>query len=1022
MAVNNSGKPPVNTLADDDNFGLADLGRIRDQYHTEPATIRAARLRGQQAQSVISTIEELENVSPGTTSLPVFQKELLRNTRVRSNVNSRIGIYQESKQDRLNEQAVNMVGREFSTSAVNSYVGRNSNSLEAQVSGMAMTGRGYTALNEDRTQIMNRMQGLRQDSMSAAGSYIDQGGINKNSASVLQGGSDQMKDLAKQLIPITLAMQQLKQQGMDPKGRQEELARIGNKASGVLHANQLQEDMKSGQGMGAFSMAELKKKEAEAAEKLMKALTALTNSVGKTSDELAELNKEAETAAKEFKDINEAKGEKGKDGDGKKFETIKMIAGTVQEVLEMGMSAYQNVAINQPMQMVANTTAAANMENEKYNQWHSALAGNMHERQNLDWTTAGKFGGALGSNVDAIHTARRGTMLVGGVVGAVQVAHALAAPGNAVIGDKIEQVAQGTKSVASAGLGILVETAAQQRQTEIMATKIAGTMALKGSERALTKISGQQLQGYRDHMMGINETAGAMGGEVGEAFMNRTGSADFLTKLSKAGIGTTEFNALSLRSAKQMGSQFNENQIFEATRLERKGFGTADDNMQRMGMLSGASQGNSASNLGAIIEGAMQRGLNSSKALDMIVENTGKLGEAAMMAGAASDPSTGIANRILSSVDFSNPNKEIALQRAQQGFERSEAAQTNTAASITGFWNVDRNMKRLGVDRRSAQILTGLSTGELEGLKELKDEESTTQYLSNIGINSSNLDPSLRKGTDLGRELDASGADAILAGQEGRGIFMNTSSAFRDALAANANNPDKIRSLVFGKNQKENLTPEEINIRTAQMASSKVGGVDGTQQAASAAVKMGLLKDTLSQKALAAMNLKLKEDATNEKRLKGTAESAQAAQGAKLLGSEAKAAFAAIAKSGQDAFKKMTEAGWTDAAKKTADNFGSSSALIGKAAGQLETAAQAMTTSTTSMALSATQLSSAVADAITKMKSEVNSIKNKLPGQGSSAPPPVPTRPSSSLPPALPAPSPGTPTASPTFNSVVRPS
>ena len=95
MAVNNSGKPPVNTLADDDNFGLADLGRIRDQYHTEPATIRAARLRGQQAQSVISTIEELENVSPGTTSLPVFQKELLRNTRVRSNVNSRIGIYQE---------------------------------------------------------------------------------------------------------------------------------------------------------------------------------------------------------------------------------------------------------------------------------------------------------------------------------------------------------------------------------------------------------------------------------------------------------------------------------------------------------------------------------------------------------------------------------------------------------------------------------------------------------------------------------------------------------------------------------------------------------------------------------------------------------------------------------------------------------------------------------------------------------------------------------------------------------------
>ena len=1018
MAVNNSGKPPVNTLANDDAFNLGDLGRIRDQWNTEPAAIRDARERGKQAQGVISVIEELESVSPGMTSLPVFQKELLRNTRVKSKINSRIGIYEESKQDRLNEQATNTVGRNFSTSSVNSYMGRNSNSLEAQVAGMAKTGEGYAALSGQRKQIMNQMEGVRQDAMSAAGSYIDQGGLNKNSAAVLQGGSDQMKDLAKQLIPITLAMQQLKQQGMDPKGRQEELSRIGNKAAGVLHSNQLQSDMKSGTGMGAFSMAELKKKEADAAERLLKAMLALTTSVGKTSDELAELNKEAETAAKEFKDTNEAKDEKGKEKS--KFETVKMVAGTVQEVLEMGMSAYQNVAINQPMQMVANTTAAANMENEKYNQWHAALAGNMHERQNLDWTTAGKFGGALGGSVDAIHTARRGTLFMGGVVGAVQVAHALAAPGNAVIGDKIEQVAQGTKSVASAGLGIVVETAAQQRQTEIMATKIAGTTALKGSERALTKISGQQLQGYRDHMMGINETAGAMGGEVGEAFMNRTGSADFLTKLSEAGIGTTEFNALSLRSAKQMGSSFNENQIFEATRLERKGFGTADDNMQRMGMLSGASQGDSsASNLGAIIEGAMQRGLNSSKALDMIVENTGKLGEAAMMAGAASDPSTGIADRILRSVDFSNPNKEIALQRAQQGFERSEAAQTNTAASITGFWNVDRNMKRLGVDRRSAQILTGLSTGEIEGLTKLEDEESTTQYLSNIGINSSNLDPSLRTGKNLGRELNASGAEAILAGQEGRGVFMNTSKAFGDALRANENNPNKIRSLVFGKNQKENLTPEEINIRTNWMASNKVGGVDGTQQAASAAVKMGLLRDKLSQKEINAMELKLREDATNDKRLKGTAESARAAQGAKLLGSEAKAAFAAIAKSGQDAFKKMTEAGWTDAAKKTADNFGSSSKLIGTAAGQLETAAHAMTTSTTSMALSATQLSSAVADAITKMKSEIDSLKNKIPNfPGQAPPPPVPVRPPSPGTPIVP---PGTPIVPPSAHPHQRP-
>lgn len=977
MAVNQVGGSPVNSLNDDDHFGLADLGRIRDQYHTEPAAIRAARQRGEAAQKMIADIQQMEASSPGSSSLPTFQKLLLKSTRTVGSVNSRLSVYEESKQDRLNEQAMNMVGREFSPSAVNSYVTRNTNSLEAHVAGASLTGQGFAALDIQRRQIMNQMQGVRQSSMAAASQYIDQGGANPTSAAMLQSGSEQMKELAKQLIPITVAMQQLKQQGLDPRGRQEELGRIGNRAANVLHTNQLDEEMRSGKGLGSLSMSELKKKEAEAAEKLIKALSALNNAAGKTTDELNELNKNAEEAAKEFETFNEAKGRKGDSGGGSsKFEMIKMVAGTLMSALDMGAGAYQNATINQPMQMVANTTAAANMENEKYNSWHAALAGNMQERQNLNWTSASRFGSALANNEKHIHQMRQGAGLAGTIGGAAQMLEAGSKgfQGFVTGTQAFEAGAQGALNAASGFASGAIELTAEQRQTNMMATKIAGTQAFKGAQKAMTYVSGQQLQRYRDYMMGINETAGAMGGEVGEAFLERTGGADFLDSLSAAGIGTKEFAQLSLRGAGQMGSQFKESQIFSAVNLERKGYGTAEQNMQRIGMLSAAGQGDSASNLGRIIEDAMQRGLNSSKALDMIVENTAKTSEAAMLAGAAGDPSTGVATAILRAVDQSNPNKEQALKMSLQGFERSEAAQTNTAASLAGFMNVDRNMKALGVDRRSAQILTGLSTAEIEGMRGLSGDKFQ-EYLMRIGVKSTATD-----GATLAKALDQTGASAILAGQEGRGIAWGASNAYKALLDKNKDDKAKIRALVFGNNNAL-LSPEEQDIYRNEAAPFKVGGVNAVPQFARAAVKLGYLDEKITEKELKDLKLNMRTDATNEKRLVGSADSAQAAQGAALVGAEAKTAFAAIAQSGRDAFQQMVEKQWGEAAQKTAENFGTSAALMGEASGKLEKAAEAMGRNTLSMAQSATTLAGAVADAIAKIQAKLDTKKKMTPAE-----------------------------------------
>ena len=987
MTVNKAGGPPVNALNDDDHFGLADLGRIRDQYNTEPAAVRMQRLRAEEAQRAMESLEEADRLVPGFLTLPENRKDYAKRQRVVSRVNAQLQRHQESRQDRLNEQAVNAVHREFSPSSVNSFVSQNLNSLEMQVAGGALTGRGYADLNAQRRQILGQIQNTRQITLGAASTYIDPNGVNAGAESAIKSGSEQMKELAKQLIPITVAMQQLKQQGLDPKSRQEELARIGNKAAGLLHTNQLEEEMKSGKGpLGSLSMTELKKKEAEAAEKLIKALSALNNAAGKTTDELTELNKNAEEAAEEFKKYGEAQGAKKGDGGGSKFDTIKLIAGAVAEVLEVGTSMYQNVAINQPMQMVANTAAAANLENQKYNSWHAALAGNMHERMNLDWTGAQAFGNTLANNQNTVHNMRLGNAGISTALGGAQmiVAGATAAQGTALgTNNFIENAAQGGKSLAS-GLAIGVsELAAQQRQTEMAALRIQGQQAWMGAQKALTQITGQQLQGYRDYTMGINETAGAMGGVAGNNFLNETGGADFLTRLSDAGIGTKEFGMLSLRSAQAAGSRFDKNQIFTAVELERRGFGNADENMRRMSTLGAAGQGDSAVQLGKIIEDAMQRGLNSSKAIDMIVENTAKISDDALMAGAASDPTVGITSQILKAVDQDNPNKEQALRLAQRGFERGEAARTNIATSFPGILNVDRNMKEFGVDRLSATLLTKLTSAQVDSMRGL-DEKGQREYLEKMGINTTNMSSSAFAGTNLSDRLNKNAAVSILAQQGGVGYAIGDPGAFANELAKNKGKEDVIQALVYGKNL-DILTPEQRKLRERQAATSWLNGTNPVEDMARAGVLMGVLNVRQTEKQLAELGLDSRMNATDEKRLDGRADSARTAQGAGALGGSAQVAISALAESGRQAFEKMgknAEEVWGRAAQETAAHLGNSATLMNGASSKLEEASQKMLDNTQMMAAAGASFASALKDAWTKIldkMSVIDGLKNTKP-------------------------------------------
>lgn len=980
----------VNSLGGDE-FGLADLARLERQYAHEPAAFREMRVRASNARKSIQAVNAIEAAIPGSLANPKlpWQKQMANALKTKASLEPRMALHKQTTREHLNQQAVNAVGREFSERSIGSYVGDNINSLEAQVAGASLTTQGYNSLANQRAGIMGQIGQLREQSMEAAGSYIGNRGVNPNSAGIIDKNAQHVKDMAQQLIPITIAMQQLKQQGLDPQGRQRALIGTGDRAAGVLGRERLEQEMMSGQGLGAFSPMELKKKETEAAEKLIKALEELRNSAGKTAQELEGMNENAEKAAKEFEDIQEARG---MPGGGDRYASEKIIAGAVAQALAMGSGIYQNVAINQPMQMVQNTAAAANMENAKYNMWHNALSGDMTARMTLGaWQTGGAFGNQQAGRMDFVHGMRLAGKGIQGVLGGVQVAEGVGGVGGAIAGiSPTENVARGAGGVIAGVGGAIEEGAAWLRQTEKARLRIDSTNAVVAAAQAINGIPGQQLQTYRNYIMGINDAAGQMGGAAGEGFLNQAGGGAFLGNMAAAGIGGKEMAALSFSGASAMGSMFNAGQIFDAAGLEKIGFGTATTNMQRMGTLGAAGIGDAGQNLSKLIEEGMQRGLNSSKAIDLIVENTARMTEESAMMGGGADPTEFLAKNILAAIDRTNPNKEMAAKIAYQTYQGNEGARHNIAASFPGIINVDRNMKDLGTDRMSAALLTQIPTHMLGAYKD-KSPEELKEFLEGRGVKTGNMDPSMFQDGKLISILGVNASVSELAQQSGVGYATGSPGGLlaEGLKLKGGGNNDVLSALITGKNMGV-LTEEQRNLRSGVASGLAINGKNPAATIANAFSLAGIQLPPEVQKTLAEMEAQAsgtaRGAATYEKRLGGMAEAGQMAQGATLLGGgSGKQAIQALAQSGRDAFVSAgenAEKAWTDAASKTAAGFGESVTNLNTSTGKLNDAASNLLASTDAMKVVSQSFGAILKQQTASIAKEVDRILSKLPKDG----------------------------------------
>lgn len=952
MPVNRRPGSP-NSLFSEDEFGLADVGKLIKEHLREPAALREMRLRLERAQTSISAINSLEAAQPGISKNTAFAKQLRASQRAEANLMPKIGLYEATRQERTSAQAVNSIGREFSESSVGSYIARHLNSMEVQGGGFAAASNvSFSELRKRQAGIRGEMGRVRQRALNSAENlYDEEGNIDEGSVRKMHKSQVRFKGLANELTAVSASLNQAKREGRDPQSRLLALTKAQQNAAGVLNTNSIEEQMKSGVGLGAMSPRDLKQKETEASVKLMKAMDDLRKSFGKGEEIVEKFAENAEKAAKELEDVQEAQGMGG--GGGSRYEDIKTIVGSVQEALNVITSGYQNVAINQPMQMVQNIAGTANLENEKYNMWHAAIAGDMTARMTLGaWDTAEAFGQQQFGRQGNVHIGRIVTSGLGAGLGVLQagVGVAQAAGGVAdVVGvNPIENIAQGAKSGISGAVGIVEEASALARHTDQTRVRIDATHAIMAAAKAINHIPGQQLQKYRDYVMGINEAASEMGGATGEAFLNETSGTDFLTKMRIQGVGLKEMGALSAQGAAAAGSMFQSGNVLDAVRLENAGFGSSTENIRRMGILGAAGTQDPGTNLSKLIEEGMQRGLNSSKAIDMIVENTARMTEETAVAGGGADP-TGLIDRILSGIDRNNPNKEMAEKIAFQTYYSEEGARHNISTSFPGMINVARVQKELGLggDLLGSAVLTQIPTAMLNAYKG-KSPEALKNFLEGRGISHTtiaNMDQSLFQNDKLINILNTAGSVAELAQQSGVGYATGRPGAFMDLLLKNRGNEKKLNALLAG-NDPNALTNEERTLREGLAAPASLGGKNFAAMARNAAVLAGIDIPKETNKTIDEMLNQSRLAAQIEKRGGNQAEIDQAIRGGSGLGAEGTSGaegIHALARSLRVAFEKAgqdAETRWTTAASNAAASFGASTTSLNHASGNLDKAAQ----------------------------------------------------------------------------------
>jgi hypothetical protein len=754
---NNSGnRRPPNTLAElGASVMPASIAKVLENVSPEN-TQRYQRLTEQIGRIQEDPLFQLGQRSPLLVSHPDAARQYKSMTSRRDSYMRQQEIMEEAAAMRANRMVGTGINQSFSSSTINGQVSQRLETTAAQQESLRVASRVDPEVlqrNIRRSESRMKRYGEEAGRIETVNKFGERDPEAEERLQQLYGMRE--LELARRTGMVGAARIH-KMQGLDPESRMDSLISLVGKAENVMGKENL--DVKK---LTQMSAGDFRKSEIAAADRLTKAFEKLSQVSDTTSEEFKNLKKEVDGAEKQFKDVQTAKGMGGGGGGG---------GPSGWQVAAAGFSAagmaIQQIGVNQRLGQMGNIAGFANFQNEIYQTYKAANAGDVASLMALpQFQAAEGFGGSLSAWAQGAVLARGAGGVAQTVAGGLEAASVLNVASDAVNTSGAAMALKAGGGDIIGGIGTAGEAGMDwYRGVSAGQANIAGRQARMAAARALQAIGAEQLQGFRD--FGVNLGVGAQGmGAGGEAFLQSTATAGMLGRMADARLGPEQFAQLAQQGVNTMGGGFNADQIFTARQLERRGLGSAQIGMERMSQLYAAGANNPQEGLGRILEQAIPKGFDNSKLVGQLVQYSAQAAQAAGGAATGLNLTDAAARLLTSGITPATANKEAMLQHAADLQGAFKGIETNVSTSYAGMVSVARAQRTLGRGGVEAVVAEMATTEQLMGLRDVNGGERQGALVK-LGLNpntSSAQIEALIRNRQV-KELEAGGPGFALGG------------------------------------------------------------------------------------------------------------------------------------------------------------------------------------------------------------------------------------------------------------------
>jgi hypothetical protein len=699
MANNDESNKSDNSVAPNTlSTRLSDIGK--QVAYRIPVEERYRRKRSGLAHE---TKEELDRLTPEQRAFGPIQRVYKQDIETIRREEPRIRIGVESRLERASQLAMNEIGRTFDEANVSRTIRDMAHTQGVQAQVMMYSGTEHSILQARGATIRSEIGTLRGQAMNLTGDLYTKRGINSTTQTSIANVEAQIKQKIEELAPIETAISRKERLGLDLGSRMTAFEDMGLRAADIERAQS--PEIKR---LTQMSASDFKKAEIEAATNVTKALNELKLGAEKTGKSFETLEKNAEDANKAMSDVETARRQGGGRGGGGR---TGFLADSAEKIFGAVSQGFQQIGVNQRLAQQNNITGYADFQNQIYQTYKAANAGDVASLMALpQFQDAEEFGGKLktAANISVGAGILSGLSgMAGGVLGGAALGSIVPGVGT-LAGGIVGGIAGGIGGAVNATTGITdLYSGISGGQADI-----AGRQTRMGRVRALQAIGAEQMQGFRDFGVGMGVAAQGMG-TGGEAFLRSTVSAAGLDRMATARISPEQMAQMAQMGVNTMGGGFNQEQIYSARALERRGLGSMQQNMERMGQLYMAGANNPQEGLGRILEAAIPKGFDNSKLVGQLVQYSSQMAQSAGGAATGLNLTGASAALLTSGIGPQTANREAMLEHAASVAGGFKNAETNISTSYRGMLNVARMQRAMGRGGIEAIMAGGASVEAL---------------------------------------------------------------------------------------------------------------------------------------------------------------------------------------------------------------------------------------------------------------------------------------------------------------------